>query len=307
MTEIDAALAKLAAAQHCLIRLTDVTAVGGDRHLAYRRVRQSIWEECGHEVYRIAGVPWTYEARVLRSVFVAGDGAVASHFCAARLLGMGFPNAARELSVPRKRFHRPAGVTVHTSRDLDRCEVLERFGIPLTEPARVLLDLAGTRLGPVALRRVVEQARRLGLVEWSDLGRILATHARQGRRGIRKLREVLAEASVNDGVTETDSELFALSLLREMEFGEPTLQHEVRDPDGELIASLDFAYLPDLVNFEVDGSVHLQEDVRRKDDARDAALRRRGWTVRRIWYEIPLYEPAEFKRIVRETFRDARR
>lgn len=117
----------------------------------------------------------------------------------------------------------------------------------------------------------------------------------------------MAVGSVNDGITETDSEWFALSLLRESEFGEPVLQHRLYDDDGVLFAEMDTAYLDDKVNIEIDGPVHLLEEVKRKDEARDAACRRRGWTVRRVWFEIPVRHPYEFMRIVRETFRDARR
>lgn len=98
-----------------------------------------------------------------------------------------------------------------------------------------------------------------------------------------------------------------MALFRETEFGEPTLQHRLIDPDGELVAEMDFAYLPDKTNFEIDGSVHLDPEQKRKDDARDAACRRRGWTVRRIWCEIPVKQPNEFLKIVRDTMRDARR
>lgn len=306
MSAIDRELAAIAATQYSLIRLRDIEKLGGDKYLAGRRVRAGIWDVVGHEVYRIAGVPWTYEAEVLAAIFVAGDGAVASHQCAARLQGIGFAHAPAELTIPRKRFHRPKNATVHTSRDLDRCSIVDVHGIPTTDAARTLLDLAGTRLGPQSIARAVEQARRLELATWTDLGRVLAAHARRGRRGIKKLREVIAAGSVNEGITETDGELFSLGLLRDSEFGEPLLQHDLRDADGTLVASMDFAYLPDRVNFEIDGSVHLQPDVRRKDEARDAAARRRRWTVRRIWCEIPVLQPNEFLKIVRDTFHDAR-
>ncbi|MDP1794160.1 MAG: hypothetical protein Q8K63_08480 [Acidimicrobiales bacterium] len=303
---IDRELAAIAATQYSLIRLRDIEKFEGDKYLAARRVRAGIWDAVGHEVYRIAGVPWSYQAEVLAAIFVAGDGAVASHQCAARLMGVGFAHAPVEITVPRKRFHRPKGAIVHTSRDLDRCAIADVRGIPATEAARVLLDLAGSRLGPQSIGRAVEQARRLELVTWTDLGNVLATHARRGRPGVKKLREVIATGSVNEGITETDGELFALGLLRDSEFGEPVLQHELRDDDGTLVCKMDFAYLPDRVNFEIDGSVHLQPEVKRKDDARDAAARRRGWTVRRVWCEIPVLQPDEFLKIVRDTFRDAR-
>jgi very-short-patch-repair endonuclease len=70
---------------------------------------------------------------------------------------------------------------------------------------------------------------------------------------------------------------------------------------------MDIAYIDKRVNFEIDGPVHLRPEVKVKDDARDHELRTvYDWTVRRIWFEIPLYRPKEFLRIVRETLRGAR-
>jgi very-short-patch-repair endonuclease len=105
----------------------------------------------------------------------------------------------------------------------------------------------------------------------------------------------------NDEVTDTDSELIALSLLREHGYAEPTLQHEIRDVDGRLVAKMDIAYVDRKVDFEIDGDVHLEPEQKMKDEARDAEVREvYGWTVRRIWWEIPVRQPAEFLRIVRQ-------
>jgi hypothetical protein len=303
MVDIDRRLAAVAARQHSLVSLDDVITAGGTKSHANDRVRSGRWEPVHPGVYRIAGVPWTYEARVLGLVLAGGPGAIVSHMCAARLLGFGFPHADAEISVPRGRNRRIAGVRVHESTDLERCAVRLVDGVPVTDPARTLLDL-GRYIGPQALRRAVEQARRDGLVTWTDLIRCLSVHARQGRHGIRRLRLVIATGMQCDEVTDTDSELMALTLIRESGLPEPTLHHRIYDGD-QLIAELDFAYEDLLVAFEIDGTVHLDPEVRKKDDARDHELRRRGWTVRRIWYEIPIKQPGAFLRIVRDLRRDA--
>jgi hypothetical protein len=305
VSDLDRRLAAVALDQHSLISLADVRAAGGAKEHAATRVIAGRWEQVHQTVFRIAGVPWTYEAQVLGSVMAAGPGAVASHLCAARLLGLGFTTASPELSIPRGRFHRPQGARVHQSTDLDRCEVEHRHGIPLTDPARTLLDL-GRYLGPVALRRAVEQARRLDLVTWSDLVHCLVTHARQGRHGIRRFREVLATGMAIDEVTDTDSELLALTLIREHGLPEPSLHHRVRDGDGELLAEIDLAYVPWKAGIEIDGRVHLDPEVRMKDDARDHALRRQGWTIRRVFSDIPVRHPQQFLQIVRALLIDAR-
>jgi very-short-patch-repair endonuclease len=106
-------------------------------------------------------------------------------------------------------------------------------------------------------------------------------------------------------VTDTDSELMALSVIRGSGLPEPTLHHKVRRDDGEILAEIDLAFVPLLVGLEIDGDVHLDPDVRRKDDARDHELRRRGWTIRRVWWEIPVKQPDEFLRLVRRLLDDA--
>jgi very-short-patch-repair endonuclease len=209
--------------------------------------------------------------------------------------------------VPRGTRIRLSGVIVHMSRDLDRCESVYVNHIPVTDPARTTLDLARYIDGTL-LRDAIEDGRRLGLFNWHELIVCLVRHARKGRVGVCRLRTAIARGAVNDGITDTDSELIALCLIREHGLAEPTLQHRIWSDDGRIVADMDFAYLDDQVNFEIDGPVHLRPEVKAKDDERDHELRTvYQWTVRRIWYEIPLYQPRKFLQIVRDTLRAARK
>lgn len=302
MSQFDKKIAAVALRQHSVISLVDVRRAGGGLHHAKARAAAGRWIRVYEGVYRLAGAPWTYEGQVFAAVCAAGPGAVASHLCAARLLGLGFRRADVEISVPRGRLPRLAGVRVHTSTDLGRCQTVRRAGIPVTDPARTLLDLA-RYVRPVALMRTVEVARRLGIVDWHDLFVCVARHARKGRHGIRRLRSLIAVGVANDQVTDTDSELAALALLREHGFGEPVLGHRIYDDEGQVQAEMDLAYVAERVDFEINGSVHLDPLVAEKDAARDAYLQGLGWTVRRVWWEIPVRQPDKFVRIVRATFR----
>lgn len=305
METFDDRIAAIAIRQYSLITLADVKAAGGTKHHANARCQAGRWENPYPGVYRIAGIPWTYEARVRAAVWGAGPGARASHFCACRLHGMGFATAGIEITVPRGRRCFFNNVAVHTSTDLERSnQDYLAHGIPATDPSRTLLDVA-RRLRPVSLRSAVEAGRRLELVTWSTLAQCLADHARRGRPGICNLRDIIVTGAANHEVTDTDSELLALSLLREHGFPEPALQHRIWHPDGRLLAEMDFAYLDRRVNIEINGSVHLLPEVIKKDEKRDYMLEQMGWTVRRVWWEVPVYEPAEFVRIVRETLRNA--
>jgi very-short-patch-repair endonuclease len=268
-------------------------------------VKAGRWIKVHPGVYRLAGAPWTYEGKVFAAIKAAGEGAVASHLCAARLQGMGFRTALVEISVPRGTRIRLRGVIVHMSRDLDRCESVYVNHIPVTDPARTALDLARYIDGAL-LRDAIEDGRRLGQFNWHGLIACLVRHARKGRDGVCRLRTAVAAGAVNDGITDTDSELIALCLIREHGLAEPTLQHRIWSDDGRVVADMDFAYVDDQVNFEIDGPVHLRPEVKAKDDERDHELRTvYHWTVRRIWYEIPLYQPRKFLQIVRDTLRAA--
>lgn len=302
--DFDRRIAAIALVQHSLIRLVDVLGAGGTRSCVRQRVARGVWEFVAPGVYRIAGVPWTYEAEVLAAIFAAGDGAVASHRCAARLRGIGFRRAPVEISIPRGRHHRPSGVQVHTSTDLSLDTISTVDGIPTTSAARTLLDLARYVRG-LALTKAVEQARRAGLVTWQDLVAVLARHARQGRHGITRLREVTATGLRRDGLTDTDAELIAYVLLKEHGFDSFVLHHELRATDGELVADLDLADVEQRIDLELDGSVHRDMEVVRRDARRDSRVRKMGWIVERVPNEVAVFEPNEFLRIVRQAIKDA--
>jgi hypothetical protein len=311
MTDVDRAVAEIAASQHCLFTLADVERCDGDKHLATRRVKAARWERPYEGVFRLAGVAWTYEARLLAAILAVGGNACASHFCAYRLHGFGYRSAGLEISVPHDTFFRPKTqprVMVHTSRDLDRCDIVTRNGIPLTDPNRTLLDMARYLRGE-GLKNVVEQARRQDNdVDWHSLIACVSTHARQGRHGITRMRKLIEANMGRDEVTDTDAELAAVGLLVEHGFGEPTLQHRVFSEDGRLVAKMDIAYVEDRVNFELNGGIHDQHEVKLKDQARDHELRSvYGWTVERIPNEVAVCEPRLFVNIVRQTFKEARR
>jgi hypothetical protein len=307
MSSVDREIAAIAAKQHALFTIGNVVEKGGNKSMARRRVLGGHWDHPYEDVFRLAGAPVTYESELLAAILGAGQGACASHYCACRLLGFGFKFAKPEITVARGTYFRPKGITVHTSSDLDRCETVMRDAIPVTDPNRTLLDTA-LYLRGASLTSLVEEARRKSDdVTWRSLIECVATHARQGRRGINRMRDVISAGMVNEEVTETDGELAALGLLREHGFGEPALQHRVYSEDGRLVASMDLAYLPDRVDLEIDGSIHQLPEVILKDKARDHELRVvYGWTVERIPAAIPVHSPSLFLQIVRQTFKEAR-
>jgi hypothetical protein len=75
---------------------------------------------------------------------------------------------------------------------LDRNERTTRDRIPVTTPARTLLDLAAS-LGAKELGRVVDDAWRRRLLTSRDLRDTVLRHAGHGRRRLQPIHEVLAD------------------------------------------------------------------------------------------------------------------
>lgn len=281
MSDLDRRLAEIARTQRALITLGDARSAGGSRSQLHRRASAGILERLAPRVYAARAAPPSDDGRLLATVLSIEAQVGVSHLGAGRRYGIpGYRTADPELSVPRgTRIARP-GVRIHESTDLDRCTLVDVGGIPTTDPARTLLDLA-RYVGPQRLARNIEWCRREGLVDWPELVATLARHARRGRPGIQKFRAVLDANAHRLEVTDVDMELLVLGLLRQHGLPEPVLHHQVWQ-GGRFVAELDLAYPDRKVGIECDGDVHLLPEVRTRDLPRQNDLILLGWTILRF-------------------------
>jgi hypothetical protein len=110
-------------------------------------------------VYAVGHVPKHAHARSLAAVLACGEGAALSHAAAAALWDvMDWPQS---LEVTSPRQHRRPGITTHRSRTLTAKDIRKRHGVPVTSPARTVLDLQ-PRLTDARLQRVVNDLRIAG-------------------------------------------------------------------------------------------------------------------------------------------------
>jgi very-short-patch-repair endonuclease len=224
----------------------------------------------------MSGVPRSWRQDVLAACLAAGEGAAASHHAAGCLWCLpGFEPIAIEISVPRGRRPRPNGVRVHQV-DLPSADVTLVEAIPVTTPARTLLDLASVApadtveeaLDDALRRRLVTVAR----LRWrlDELG---------PRRGVAIIRRFLNARSVPADGVQSVLETRLLRLIRRAGLPRPVAQHRVRDR-GRLIAIVDFAYPEKRLAIEVDGyRWHSGRARWQRDLARRNALTRLGWRV----------------------------
>jgi very-short-patch-repair endonuclease len=302
MSPLDQRLLPLFARQHWLVSQDDVRRAGGSWRQADARVRAGAWERVDRGVYRLVGAPTTWEGRVLAPILSIGGRTVASHACAAALHGIpGFGEGVPEISVERGLGARRADLRLHTSTDLDRTNTVVMRGVPCTSLPRTILDLA--RAGSdKRILRAIEWGRRTDRTVWTDLASTLARHARRGRPGIRRLRRIILANAHREEVTDSDFELLVLALLREHGLPEPVLHHRVFD-GGRFVAEVDLAFPELRIAIELDGSAHLERDVRERDLPRQNDLVLLGWTVLRFTWKRFTERPESVIAEVREAIR----
>jgi hypothetical protein len=299
MATTDQVLAALARRQHAVFTGEQAVERGVTRKMLRSRVAAGRLDRLDNDVFHIAGTPVTWQAKLMAAVLAGGAGAVASHRAAAALWGLdGFVRGTPEITVPRGVRLRRDGLRVHSSTDLDRCGTRVRERIPVTDPARTLLDLA-RRPGDGRLLAVIEDAWRLGLTSWSELTATLAKHARPGRPGIRRLRRVIAANIHRDEATDSTLELLFLALLREHGLPEPVLHHRLVGPDGGFLAEIDLAYPSLRIAIELDGSVHRERKVFERDRPRQNGIVLQGWIVLRFTWRDLVERPDEIVAAVR--------
>jgi predicted transcriptional regulator of viral defense system len=206
---------ELALRQHGVVGREQLRAMGlGRRAIAYR-LRTGRLHAVHARVYTVGAAPLTREGRFMAAGLACGARAVLSHRSAADLWGMrpqgGGP---MDVTVRSDRGRNLKGIRVHRSA-VAASEVTTLDGIPVTKPARTLVDLADL-LPRRALERAIDEAEYLRL-DYAGLA------PRPGRRGSGKLIAVLAEHRA--GGTRTRSEL-------EERFLDLSERHGVPRPEG---------------------------------------------------------------------------
>jgi predicted transcriptional regulator of viral defense system len=161
---------------------------GVSRQLLNHHVNQGRFERIRRGLYRVRGFPSSQHDEMREKWMAVGmDKAVLSHESALALLELSDIIPERvHLLVPRRHrgLRRPPGVVIHTRPDDDKVATVWRDGMPLTAPARTLLDVADD-LQPEQAAMAAEQALRVGLLTRRQLKHEAA------RRGKTRVLETL--------------------------------------------------------------------------------------------------------------------
>ena len=230
-------------------------------------------------VYFTGYGPLPDRARELAAVLAYGPHAVASHRSAGALwqLIAPLPQAPIEITIPRGCGEGQAGIRLHRVRELQPNEVRQLSVIPLTSPARTLLDLAAA-LPVRQLERALAEAHARRLVTHSHLLHLLNHH--RGRAGTRALRALLDGSAPT--LTRSEAEERFLALMRAAGLPQPEVNVLLGNHE------IDFLWRRQRLIVEIDGfAFHSSRRAFERDRARDAELEVRGWRVVRFtWRQL---------------------
>ena len=281
---VERGIAALLARQDGIISRGQAVRAGATKSNIETYVRNGRWLPVHRGVYRLAGVALSWRRDLLAACLACRTG-VASFGAAGRVWELpGFRDAVTEVSVDGD-VCRCRGFTIHRV-DLPRIDVTVVDAIPVTTPARTLIDLAGV-VPRDAAEEALDDALRRRLFSRSRLRWRLEALAAKGRPGGAVLRELLAAREDGTSVPQSVFETRFLRELRDARMPRPTRQYEVRER-GRLVAVVDFAYPNRKIAIEADGyrwhSARMQWE---RDLDRRNVLTALGWQLLHVtWTEL---------------------
>jgi len=260
--------------QHGIITTAQTQELGLTKQGLNRRVKRGELVRVLPRVYRSAVVAPSPLQAALAAVSWAGPSAVASHATAAHVWRLGdCDDRSLHVWVPPDRAPSSKLVVVHRGV-VDASDRRLRDGIPVTAPARTVVDLA-SMLDDETLEAVMESALHRGLTTSQSLWRCLDRVGGTGRAGVSRLRHHLDDRG--ERALESRLEVKVWRLLRSAGL-RPVRQHEIRC--GTRRYRVDFAWPKQKVAVEAEGfAAHGGRTAFTRDRRRAADLAAAGWVI----------------------------
>ena len=271
---MDVQLNRLVAGQYSLANRKQALELGMTSRQLHDRLESGLLVPVHQGVYRLSGAAQSTEQALLAACMAAGSGAVASHRSAAALWALrGVEADTPEVTCLGTRRPELRGVLVHRTDRLDRIDASRRLRIPVTTPARTLLDL-GAVAPALVVEAALEDALMRRLVSFALLTATLERLGGPGRNGAGVLRALVEERDPATAPTQSALEDALVRVLRRGGLPEPVRQHEVGG------VRLDIAYPDVRLGIEADSRIWHggRVDVQRNSDKANLLLAR-GWRV----------------------------
>jgi hypothetical protein len=272
----DVLIARLAAEEWAVLSIAELRRCGLSDDGVWVRVRNGRLHPRHRGVYAVGHPNLTLQGQFLAAVKACGPTAILASFAAAAHLGfVRWDGRHPEVKVVGTSTRRHKGIHVHRTKTLDPRDVTRFQGIPVTTPARTLLDLAAT-MPYKNLRRAVREAQALQRVNVRQLLEVLERHPR--RRGARNLARIVA---TGPAPTRSELENVVLDLILGAGFEHPDVNVPLVVADKRVVP--DFRWPAHRLVVEADGAAFHDNPVARAEDAeRQALLEADGERVLRV-------------------------
>lgn len=269
--------------------------------LTDRQVRRCAAEgrlvDTGYGVFRVGGVPPSFEADVLAALMEFPGEAWASHHTANRLhdLRIWARDQRIELTRPTVLSATRSGARVHRSTRILEHHVTVVRDVPCTTASRTLFDLARTT-EEARLKRGIDRGLNLGICTMGSLFQVHDELGGRGRPGTRRMRLVLGELGQGYLPPESELEVVGMALLDGLGFA---WQVEISDAQG-YIRRVDGLNREASLVVELDGRQHRRDPQLSLDRSGDRRLRALGLDVLRLsWDDVTVHGEGTRDRVLR--------
>ncbi|MGI8624837.1 MAG: AbiEi antitoxin N-terminal domain-containing protein [Solirubrobacteraceae bacterium] len=271
----DALVARLAERQRGCVTHAQLLQLGLSRAAIHHRVRQGRLIRLHRGVYAVGHSALDWLGRVQAAWLAVGDKGLISHRAAAAVWRMlPEPDGAIDVTRPSGSARSAPGIRIHVCKLGPDARAL-RQDLPLTSPARTLLDLAETE-PEATVARALGEAEVRRLVTRPVIASALPCW--RGRRGLATLRDLIDDGTPTGGTRSALEDLF-LPLLRRARLPLPALNVYVQG------LQVDAVWRGERVTVELDGRRYHDTDTRYESDrARDSHLAAHGFLVLRFTY-----------------------
>ena len=289
---VDRTIAGIAAQQRGLVTRQQLVAAGVGRGAIGNRLKRGQLHAVHRGVYLVGHAIPLPLALELAAALACGTGAAVSHRSAAALWSL-LPaqDGGVEVTAPvRGRGHRP-GIRVRHDPALGRDDFVVRDRVPVTTPARTLVDL-GASSTPRELERALAEAWARRLITRERLRVALERYA--GRRGAATLRGLVGRQD-GPSLTRSEAEELLLGLVRRAQLPNPRANALVGRYE------VDMLWRSEGLAVEVEGyAYHSSPRAFERDRRRDAELAAAGLRLLRVtWRQIVDEPEAVVARITR--------
>jgi very-short-patch-repair endonuclease len=283
---------ELAARQHGIVTRRQLLALGFGRRSIDHRIARGRLFPVSRGVYAVGWPALNRKRRWMAAVLAGGEGAALSHASAAALWEIGADRPGRiDVSVRRRCELRRPGLRIRGRPAMSPQDIVVHDDIPVTSPARTLVDRA-TELGSIALERAINDADKRDLINPETLREELDRF--EGEPGVRALRQLLDQLSFR--LSDSDLEIYFRRIVVASKLPMPLSKQRVNRFE------VDF-FWPELgLVVETDGlRYHRTPSSQIRDARRDRAHVMAGMTPLRFTHYEVRHEPRRVQKALTKT------